>query len=146
MPGKVNPVIPEAVAMVCARVIGNDTSITIAGQSGNFQLNVMLPLIAHDLLQSIELLGRAARALGERAIAGMTYDVERMKAQLLQNPILVTALNGIIGYEQGSKIARQAYAEGRAIVDVALEHVDMSREELERLLDPEALTRPASSG
>jgi fumarate hydratase class II len=69
-----------------------------------------------------------------------------MKAQLLQNPILVTALNGIIGYEQGSKIARQAYAEGRAIVDVALEHVDMSREELERLLDPEALTRPASSG
>jgi fumarate hydratase class II len=146
MPGKVNPVIPEAVAMVCARVIGNDMSITIAGQSGNFQLNVMLPLIAHDLLQSIELLGRAARALGERAIAGMTYDVERMKAQLLQNPILVTALNGIIGYEQGSKIARQAYAEGRAIVDVALEHVDMSREELERLLDPEALTRPASSG
>ncbi len=146
MPGKVNPVIPEAVAMACARVIGNDASITIAGQSGNFQLNVMLPLIAHDLMQSIELLGRAARALGERAISGMIYDVERMKAQLSRNPILVTALNGIIGYEQGSKIARQAYAEGRAIVDVALEHVDLSREELERLLDPETLTRPGSPG
>lgn len=146
MPGKVNPVIPEAVAMVCARVVGNDASITIAGQSGNFQLNVMLPLIARDLLQSIELLGRAARSLGERAIAGMTYDVDRIKARLAGNPILVTALNSVIGYERGSKIARQAYAERRAIVDVALEHLDMSREELERLLDPEALTRPGSTG
>jgi fumarate hydratase class II len=142
MPGKVNPVIPEAVAMACARVIGNDASITIAGQSGNFQLNVMLPLIAHDLLQSIELVGRSARALGERAIAGMIYAVERMSAQLARNPILVTALNPVIGYDRGAKIARQAYAEGRPLVDVALEHVDMSREELERLLDPEALTRP----
>lgn len=141
MPGKVNPVVPEAVAMICAKVIGNDAAITLAGQSGNFQLNVMLPLIAHDLLQSIELLGKAARALGERAIAAMRYDEERIRAQLARNPILVTALNTIIGYEQGSKIAAQAYAQGRPILDVALEHVDMPREALERLLDPAALTR-----
>ncbi|MCC6534791.1 MAG: class II fumarate hydratase [Burkholderiales bacterium] len=141
MPGKVNPVIPEAVAMACVQVIGNDTAITLAGQSGNFQLNVMLPLIAHDLIQSIELLGRAARALGERAIAGMSYEEQRLRAQLSRNPILVTALNRIIGYERGAAIAKQAYAQARPIVDVALEHLDLSRGELERLLDPAALTR-----
>jgi len=146
MPGKVNPVIPEAVAMVCAKVIGNDATITLAAQSGNFQLNVMLPLIAHDLMQSVELLGRAAQALGEQAVAGMRYDEARIRSQLARNPILVTALNRIIGYEKGSKIARQAYAEGRPIVDVALEHVELPREELERLLDPAALTRAGIPG
>src|SRR5690348_2129319 len=98
MPGKVNPVIPEAMTMVCAQVIGNDATITIAGQSGNFQLNVMLPLIAHDLLQSIELLAKGARALAERAIAGMRVDAARMGEQLARNPILVTGLNRRIGY------------------------------------------------
>jgi len=141
MPGKVNPVIPEAVAMVCAKVIGNDATITIAAQSGNFQLNVMLPLIAHDLMQSVALLGRAARALGERAIAGMRYDETRIQAQLARNPILVTALNGIVGYEKGAQLAKLAYAEQRPIIDVALEHTEFSREELEKLLDPAALTR-----
>jgi fumarate hydratase class II len=142
MPGKVNPVIPEAVAMVCAKVIGSDTTLTLAGQSGNFQLNVMLPLVAYELLQSIELLAKAAHSLGERAIAGMKYDDARLRAQLDRNPILVTALNRIIGYEKGAKIARQAYAQGRPIVEVALEHVDMPRAELERLLDPRTLTQP----
>jgi len=142
MPGKVNPVIPEAVAMVCAQVIGNDAAITVAGQSGNFQLNVMLPLIAYDLLQSIELLGRAARLLGERAIAGFVVDESRLQEQLAMNPILVTGLNRRVGYEKGAAIAKQAYAEGRPILDVAAEQTGIPREELAHLLDPARLTRP----
>ena len=140
MPGKVNPVIPEAVAMVCAKVIGNDASITIAGQSGNFQLNVMLPLVAYDLLQSIDLLASATRLLADKAIAGFTVNHENIENALAKNPILVTALNRVIGYELGAKIAKQAYAEGRAVIDVASEMTDISREELERLLAPENLT------
>ena len=141
MPGKVNPVIPEAVAMVCAKVIGNDASITIAGQSGNFQLNVMLPLVAYDLLQSIDLLASAARLLADKAIAGFTVNHENIANALSKNPILVTALNRVIGYELGAIIAKQAYAEGRAVIDVASEMTDISREELERLLAPENLTK-----
>ena len=141
MPGKINPVVPEAVAMVCAQVIGNDAAITIAGQSGNFQLNVMLPLIAFDLAQSITLLGRAARLLGERAIADMVFNDTRLREQLNQNPILVTGLNKLIGYEQGAKIAREAYAQRRPIIDVAAEMTGMARGDLERLLDPARLTR-----
>ncbi|MGH8123493.1 MAG: class II fumarate hydratase, partial [Rudaea sp.] len=121
MPGKVNPVIPEAMAMVCAQVIGNDATITIAGQSGNFQLNVMLPVIAYNLLQSIQILANASRALGDRAIAGFRVREERIKETLDRNPILVTALNSVIGYEKGAAIAKQAYKQGRPILDVALE-------------------------
>jgi fumarate hydratase class II len=123
-------------------VIGNDVTVTLAGQSGNFQLNVMLPLIAHDLMQSIDMLGKAARLLGERAIAGMSFRQAHLRAQLDRNPILVTGLNRLIGYELGSTIARQAYAQGRPVIDVALEHTRLSRAELERLLDPAGLTRP----
>lgn len=146
MPGKVNPVMPEAVCMVCAQVIGNDATITVAGQAGNFQLNVMLPVIAYNLLQSIGILANAARLLGERAIAGFTVNEERLRAQLGRNPILVTALNAVIGYEQGAKIAKQAYAQGRPVIDVALELTDLSREELERLLEPQALTAGGIKG
>jgi fumarate hydratase class II len=144
MPGKINPVIPEAVAMVCAKVIGNDTTLTVAGQSGNFQLNVMLPLIAHDLLQSIELLARASSLLAGRAIAGMTINEARLHEQLGRNPILVTGLNRRIGYERGAQIAKRAYAEGRPVIDVAVEMTGLAREELERLLDPVALTQPGT--
>ena len=119
MPGKVNPVIPEATAMVAAQVIGNDATITIAGQSGNFQLNVMLPLIAYNLLQSIETAGNAARALADQAIAGFTVNRARLAEALDRNPILVTALNPVIGYEKGAAIAKKAYAEGRPILEVA---------------------------
>jgi len=140
MPGKVNPVIPEAMAQIGAQVIGNDATITIAGQAGNFQLNVMLPVTAYNLLQSITLLGRGARLLGERAIQGFTVNEAHLSARLGMNPILVTALNAVIGYEQGAKIAKRAYAEGRAVIEVALEETDLGREELERLLDPAALT------
>ena len=140
MPGKINPVIPEAVAMAAAQVMGLDLSISIAGQSGNFQLNVMLPLIAYDLLQSIELLGNATRALADQAIAGFTVNVDHINNALARNPILVTALNERIGYEKGAAIAKQAYAEKRSIIDVAAEQTGISRPELERLLDPKRLT------
>ncbi|MDX1654596.1 MAG: aspartate ammonia-lyase, partial [Candidatus Competibacteraceae bacterium] len=122
-------------------VIGNDATITLAGQSGNFQLNVMLPVVGYNLLQSVELLANGARVLGERAIQGFTVNEERLREQLGKNPILVTALNKVIGYEKGAAIAKQAYASGRPIIEVALEETDLSREELERLLDPAELTR-----
>lgn len=141
MPGKVNPVIPEAMTMVCAQVIGNDTTITIAGQSGNFQLNVMLPLVAFNLLQSIEILSNASRLLADKAIAGFTINEGNINAALAKNPILVTALNTAIGYELGAKIAKTAYAEGRAVIDVAEEMSDLSRKELEKLLDPKKLVK-----
>ena len=146
MPGKVNPVIPEATAMVAAQVIGNDATITVAGQSGNFQLNVMLPLIAHNLLQSIALLANAARLLADRAIAGFKVNQERLAEALDRNPILVTALNPVIGYEKGAAIAKKAYAEGRPIREVAAAATDLPREELARLLDPTELTRGGIKG
>jgi fumarate hydratase class II len=146
MPGKVNPVIAEAALMAAAQVIGNDTTITIAGQSGNFQLNVMLPVVAHNLLESIGLLANALRALADQAIAGFSVNRERIGATLDRNPVLITALNPVIGYEKGAAIARRAYAEGRAILDVAAEITDLSREELARLLDPRELTRGGIKG
>jgi fumarate hydratase class II len=146
MPGKVNPVVPEAVAMIAAQVIGNDATITVAGQSGNFQLNVMLPVIAHNLLQSLELLGIASRNLADHALAGLGVNQVRLQAALARNPILVTALNPIIGYEKGAAIAKKAYAEGRPILEVAAEMTDLSSEELRRLLDPLALTAGGIKG
>jgi fumarate hydratase class II len=140
MPGKVNPVIPEAAAMVAAQVIGNDVTVTIGGQSGNFQLNVMLPVIAYNLLQSIGLLANVSRLLADRAIAGFAVNEERLKGALEKNPILVTALNPVIGYEKGAATAKKAYAEGRPIREVAKEMTDLSDEELARLLDPAGLT------
>ncbi len=141
MPGKVNPVIPEAVCMVCAQVIGNDAAVTVGGQAGNFQLNVMLPMIAHNLLQSLELLANASRLLADSAIAGFTVRAERINQALERNPILVTALNPVIGYEQGAATAKQAYKEGRPIREVALETTGLAADELERLLDPLELTK-----
>ncbi len=142
MPGKVNPVIPEATAMVAAQVIGNDAAITIAGQSGNFELNVMLPLVAHNLLGSIGLLANVSRLLADKAIASFTVNEARLKEALSRNPILVTALNPLIGYARAAEIAKQAYREGRPILDVADEQTDLGRERLAQLLDPEALTGP----
>lgn len=140
MPGKVNPVIPEAATMVAAKVMGNDTTITIAGQSGNFELNVMLPLIASCLLESIELLSNISRLLADKAIATFAVKEEKLKEALSRNPILVTALNPIIGYQKAAEIAKLAYKEGRPIIDVAAEHTDLSKKELKALLDPAKLT------
>jgi fumarate hydratase class II len=146
MPGKVNPVVPEAVTMIAAQVIGNDAAITLAGQSGNFQLNVMLPVIAYNLLQSLELLAIACRNLADHTLGQFTVNRERLNEALARNPILVTALNPIIGYEKGAAIAKKAYAEGRPILDVAAEMTGMDREELRRLLDPKALTTGGIKG
>ncbi|MGI9246513.1 MAG: class II fumarate hydratase [Steroidobacteraceae bacterium] len=146
MPGKVNPVVPEAVAMACAQVLGNDVTVGIAGQSGNFQLNVMLPLIGYNLLQSAELLGASARALARSSIAAFGVNASQMALALSRNPMLVTALNPVIGYDKSAAIARKAYAEGRPILDVAEEMTDLGREHLERLLDPSQLTRGGERG
>jgi fumarate hydratase class II len=146
MPGKVNPVIPEAMTMVCAQVIGNDATITIAGQSGNFQLNVMLPVVALNLLQSIEILANASRALADRSIAGFKVRQDRIKQALDKNPILVTALNPVIGYEKGAATAKQAYKQGRPILDVALETTGLPKSRLKALLDPMALTKGGVHG
>ncbi len=141
MPGKVNPVIPEAVAMACAQVIGNDSTITIAGQSGNFQLNVMLPLIAYNLLQSIDILSNSSLILADKAISGFSVNTDQIEQTLARNPILVTALNSVIGYELGAKIAKTAYLQKRSVIEVALELTDLDEAELKRLLDPALLTR-----
>ncbi len=146
MPGKVNPVIPEATAMVAAQVIGHDTTITVAGQSGNFQLNVMLPLIAYNLLESIRLLANVSRALADNAIAGFKVNETRLAEVLDRNPILVTALNPVIGYERGAAIAKKAYAERRPVREVAAEMTDLPAQELDRLLDPAELTRGGIKG
>ena len=140
MPGKVNPVIPEAVTMVAAQVMGNDATIAMAGQSGNFQLNVMLPVVAYNLLQSIELLANASSCLADKAIAGFTVNSDNINQALDRNPILVTALNPVIGYEKGAAVAKKAYKEGRPVKEVAREMTDLTDEELDRLLDPAGLT------
>lgn len=146
MPGKINPVIAEATMMVAAQVIGNDTTITVGAQHGNFELNVMLPVIAVNLLQSIELLASVSNVLADKAIAGFTVNTEHIAELVDRNPIMVTGLNPVIGYELGAKIAKQAYAEGRTVKDVALELTDLSSEELDRVLDPMVLAEPGIKG
>ncbi|MEZ8856300.1 class II fumarate hydratase [Vibrio atlanticus] len=146
MPGKVNPVIPEAAAMAAAQVIGNDTTITIAGQSGNFQLNVMLPVIAHNVLESIELLANSSVALADKAISTFMVRQDNLDLALSKNPILVTALNPVIGYLKAADIAKKAYKEGLPILDVAERETDLSREELSKLLDPTTLTQGGIAG
>ncbi|MHA7833310.1 MAG: class II fumarate hydratase [Algiphilus sp.] len=139
MPGKVNPVVPEAVAMAAAQVIGHDTTVTIAGQSGNFQLNVMLPVIAHNLLAAIDLSGNACTAMVP-VIEGFQVRADTLLRALEKNPILVTALNREIGYDKGAAIAKRAYREGRSVMEVALEDSGLDEARLRQLLDPRALT------
>jgi len=140
MPGKVNPVMCEMMMMVCAQVTGNDTSIAIANQQGNFELNVMLPVVGHNLLQSITLLGNASRLLADKAIAGFTVNRGRIAGLVDRNPVLVTALNPVIGYDKAAEIAKKAYAEERPLKDVAAEMTGLSKNELEKLLDPRNMT------
>lgn len=141
MPGKVNPVMEESLTMVAAQVIGNDSAVTIGGQSGNFELNVMLPLIAHNLLQSIKIISNASRNFAEKSVKGFTVKRERIEQMVGKNPILVTALNPLIGYDKAAKIAKKAFAENRAVMDVAREMTDLSDEELEKALDPMSMTK-----
>ena len=139
MPGKVNPVIPEAVAMASAQVIGNDTTITVAGQSGNFQLNVMLPVIACNLLQSITLMANSCVAMADNCVADFVVNHDTLTANLARNPILVTALNAEVGYNKAAQIAKRAYQDGRPVLEVAVEMTGLSREQLSTLLDPKNL-------
>ncbi len=139
MPGKVNPVVPEAVAMAAAQVIGNDTTIAVAGQSGNFQLNVMLPVIAYNVLQSVELLANSCAALAQTAVANFEVNTANIEANLARNPILVTALNREIGYSRAAEIAKRAYREGRPIIELAIEMTDLDEARLRELLDPKNL-------
>lgn len=146
MPGKVNPVIPESVAMVSAQMMGLDAANGVAAQSGNFQLNVMLPLVANNLLEMLKLATSACQLLADKAIQGFKVNEEHLSSAVGRNPVLVTALNPVIGYTKAASIAKQAYADGRAIIDVAEEETDLSREELEGLLDPLKLTRGGVPG
>ncbi len=140
MPGKVNPVIPEAVCMVAAQIMGNHTTITVGAQSGTFQLNVMLPVIALNLLQSIEIAATASTQLANLAIKGFTVNEENLQKTLSANPILVTALNTVVGYEKGAAIAKAAYQSGRPVLEVALEMTDLDEATLKDYLNPERLT------
>ncbi|MGC4193020.1 MAG: class II fumarate hydratase [Thermomicrobiales bacterium] len=146
MPGKINPVIAEATMMVSAQVIGNDATIAIAAQHGNFELNVMLPVIAHNLLQSIELLSTVTTVLADKAIAGFTVNEAHIADLVDKNPIMVTALNPIIGYDNAAKIAKRAYAEKRRVIEVAVEETGMTEEELTHLLDATELAEPGIKG
>ena len=141
MPGKVNPVACESAMQVAAQVIGNDAAITVGAQSGNFQLNVMLPMIARNALESIKILSGACRMLADKAIAGLTVNTKRLAELLDRNPVLVTALNPVIGYDKAAAIAKRAYAQGRPILEVAAEETDLSEEQLKALLNPATLTR-----
>ena len=147
MPGKVNPVLPEATLMVCAQVIGNDAAVTTAGAAGNFELNVMLPVIARNVLESARLLTAVAPLLAERCVDGITADEARLRAYAESSPSIVTPLNRIIGYEESAKIAKQAMADGATIRDTVIamgyvERGDLTEEQLDELLDVEAMTRP----
>ncbi|MGQ0430363.1 MAG: lyase family protein [Gammaproteobacteria bacterium] len=146
MPGKVNPVIPEAVAMAATLAMADDAAVAMAGASGNFQLNVMLPLIAHALLQQEELVAGAARALAESAIPGLRVNAEQVAATLARNPMLLTALAPRIGYDRAAAIAKRAAAEKRAVLDVAVEETGLPRAELALLLDPARLARGGGPG
>jgi len=141
MPGKVNPVIPESVAMVSAQVTGLDAAVAMAGQSGNFQLNVMLPLVGANLLDMCGLLTNASNLLADKALQGFTVNTENLNAGVGRNPVLVTALNPEIGYALAADIAKEAYRSGRPVIDVAEERSGLSRKRLEELMDPLKLTR-----
>ena len=141
MPGKVNPVIPEAVTMVAADVIGNDVTITVAGQAGNFQLNVMLPVVAYNLLKSIAILTGGMNVLAEKAIKSFKVNKKNIEAALNKNPILVTALNPVIGYAKAAEIAKKAYKENLPIIEVALAETNLTRAQLNKYLDPKKLTK-----
>ncbi|HLR76886.1 MAG TPA: lyase family protein, partial [Balneolaceae bacterium] len=141
MPGKINPVIEESVTMVAAQVMGNDAAVAVAGQAGNFELNVMLPVVAHNLLQSIEILANAADNFAKRSVSRLSVNEERIADMVERNPVLVTALNPVIGYDKGSKIAKKAFKEKRPVKEVAREITDLSDEELDELLDPIKMTK-----
>jgi fumarate hydratase class II len=146
MPGKVNPVIPEAVRMVAAQVIGNDIVISISNAQGEFQLNVMLPVIAHNIIQSITILANASRLLAEKAIEGFEVNEDHIAERVYKNPIIATVLNPIIGYDKAVEVVKRALKENKTVKQVVVEMKYLSEEEAEKILKPEIMTRPGFSG
>ena len=147
MPGKVNPVMSEALMMVCARVMGNAATLTVGGQHGNFELNVMMPVMAHALLESVEILTNALDAFRTSCLDGITADRARCRELLEKNPAIATALNRTIGYDVASKVAKKAAAEGRSVRDVVLEMgVLPEGADLDALLDVRSMTEPGIPG
>ena len=149
MPGKVNPVLPEAMSMVCAQVIGNDATITFAGASGNFELNVMMPVMAANLLESIRLLANASRLLADRCVAGIEADVEHCRALAESSPSVVTPLNRYIGYENAAAVAKRAVKERKTIREVVIDEGYVARgvlteEQLDAALDVLSMTHPST--
>ncbi len=147
MPGKVNPVLPEATAMVCSQVIGNDAAITVAGASGNFELNVQLPVIARNLLESIRLLANVSRLLADKCVRGIVADIERCRQYAESSPSIVTPLNRFIGYENAAKVAKTALAEHKTIRQVVIdqgyvERGDLTEQQLDEALDVLGMTHP----
>ncbi len=147
MPGKVNPVLPEATLMVCAQVVGNDATVAAAGASGSFELNVMMPVMARNLLESVRLLSTSSRLLADRCVAGITANEERMRTYAESSPSVVTPLNKHIGYENAAKVAKQALAEEKTIREVVssvgyVEQGELTEEQLDEALDVARMTRP----
>jgi fumarate hydratase class II len=147
MPGKVNPVLPEATLMVAFQVIGNDAAVTAAGASGSFELNVAMPVIARNVLESIRLLSASMTVLAQRTVDGISPDVDRMRAYAESSPSIVTPLNKYVGYEDAAKIAKQALADGATIRETVLRlgYVDrgvLTVEELDAALDVMSMTHP----
>jgi fumarate hydratase class II len=147
MPGKVNPVLPEATLMVCAQVIGNDTAVTVAGASGSFELNVMMPVLARNLLESVRLLSTTSRLLADRCVAGITANVDRMRTYAESSPSVVTPLNRYLGYENAAKVAKKALAEEKTIREVVVEmgyveRGDLTEAQLDEALDVASMTHP----
>ena len=146
MPGKVNPVIPEAARMVSAQVMGNDVVIALSNAMGDFQLNVMLPVIAHNIIQSVTILANVSRLLAEKTIEGFEVNDEHILELVHRNPIIATVLNPIIGYDKAAEVVKKALKEKKTVKQVALEMGYLSAEEAERILNPERMTRPGFSG
>ncbi|MGH3364804.1 MAG: aspartate ammonia-lyase, partial [Nocardioidaceae bacterium] len=147
MPGKVNPVLPEATLMVCAQVVGNDAAVAFAGASGSFELNVMMPVMARNLLESVRLLGNSSRLLADRCIDGITANVERMRTYAESSPSVVSPLNRYIGYENAAKVAKTALAEQKTIKEVVVEmgyveRGDLTEAQLDEALDVASMTHP----
>ncbi len=142
MPGKVNPVIPESIMMLCATVMGHDVAITVGAQHGNFELNVMMPMMVDHLLESIRLIANGSRNLVDRCIKGITVNEERAESLIERSLAMCTALAPIIGYDNAAKIAKEAYATGKTVRQVALEHKVLPEKELNRVLDPSRMTKP----
>lgn len=145
MPGKVNPVISEAVRMACAQVIGNDTVITLSNAMGDFQLNVMLPVIAHNIIESVTILANVSRLFAEKAIKGVEVNAEHVLELVQRNPIIATVLNPLIGYDKAAEVVKRALKEKKTVKQVTVEMGYLSQEEADRILDPRIMTRPGFS-